>query len=389
VVHLAALLTAITWIATGASVHDAVITAVAVLIITCPCALALAVPVVQVVASGALFRSNIFLNAGDALERLAAADTVVFDKTGTLTLPEMRVANADKVRPDLLEAAARLALSSHHPLASAVAQEAKLRTPYEAASEEAGQGVRVVVDGIELRLGSPAYCGASDLLAEAVEREADVSVIAFAHGHERTILFVRQALRPDAVATIRSLRQLGLDCRILSGDRAEAVAPIAAVLGIEEWKAGAKPADKIAALDLLKAEGRKVLMVGDGLNDAPALAAADVSASPITASDLAQAQADAVFLGEKLAPIADAVTIARRAHRLMRQNLLLALVYNLIAVPLAFLGYVTPLVAALAMSGSSSLVTLNALRARGRNRTSNPAQPLQSAVSAAPALQGA
>ncbi|MFC1460012.1 heavy metal translocating P-type ATPase [Microvirga arabica] len=388
VVHLAALLTAIAWVTAGASLHDALITAVAVLIITCPCALALAVPVVQVVASGALFRSNVFLNTGDALERLAAADTIVFDKTGTLTLPDMRVANAGKVRPDLLESAARLALSSHHPLATAVAQEARLRTPYEGAVEEAGQGVSATVDGVELRLGSPSYCGASDLLAESLEQEADVSVIAFSRGDERTILYVRQALRPDAASTVKALRDLGLDCRILSGDRPEAVAPIAAMLGIEQWKAGAKPADKIAVLEGLKAEGRKVLMVGDGLNDAPALAAADVSISPITASDLTQAQADAVFLGEKLAPIANTVTIARRAHGLMRQNLLLALIYNLIAVPLAFLGYVTPLLAALAMSGSSSLVTLNALRARGRNSQSTSAQPPQP-VSAASALQGA
>ncbi|MET0528826.1 MAG: heavy metal translocating P-type ATPase, partial [Microvirga sp.] len=262
VVHLAALLTAMIWVATGASFHDALITAVAVLIITCPCALALAVPVVQVVASGALFRSNVFLNAGDALERLAAADTVVFDKTGTLTLPDMRVANAGKVHPGLLESAARLALSSHHPLAQAVAQEARLRTPYEGAVEEPGQGVHAIVDGVQLRLGSLAYCGASDLLADAVGREADVSVIAFARGDERTILFVRQALRPDAASTVKALQDLGLDCRILSGDRSEAVAPIAAMLGIEEWRAGANPADKIAVLEALKAQGRKVLMVG-------------------------------------------------------------------------------------------------------------------------------
>jgi Cu2+-exporting ATPase len=387
VVHLAAALTAIIWIANGASVHDAIITAIAVLIITCPCALALAVPVVQVVASGALFRSNVFLNAGDTLERLAAADTIVFDKTGTLTLPEMRIANEDKVRPDLLEAAARLALSSHHPLAAAVAQEAKSRRPYDGAIEEAGRGVLVLVDGVELRLGSPAFCGAADLV-DAADKGSDASMIAFSRGHERIILLVRQALRPDAVTTVKSLRALGIDCRILSGDRPEAVAPIAAVLGIELWRGGAKPAEKIAALEQLKAEGRKVLMVGDGLNDAPALAVADVSISPITAADLTQAQADAVFLGDKLAPILDAVSIARRAHYLMRQNLLIALIYNLIAVPLAFLGYVTPLVAALAMSGSSSLVTLNALRARGRSFKPESASPTQP-TPAVPTLQRA
>lgn len=389
VVHLTAALTAIAWIAVGASVHDAIIIAVAVLIITCPCALALAVPVVQVVASGALFRSNVFLNSGDALERLAAANTIVFDKTGTLTLPEMRVANADAIRPDLLEAAARLALSSHHPLAAAVAQETMERRPYEEATEEVGQGVKAFVHGVELRLGSPAFCDASHLVPDATGKDADVSMIAFARGHERAILLVRQALRPDAIATVKALRAFGIECRILSGDRPEAVAPIAAALGIREWKGGAKPADKIAAIEALKEKGRSVLMVGDGLNDAPALAAADVSISPITAADLTQAHADAVFLGDKLSPVLDALDIARRAHRLMRQNLMIALAYNLVAVPLAFMGYVTPLIAALAMSGSSSLVTLNALRARGRKAASEKATSSAEATSVFPAMQGA
>ncbi|WP_445502934.1 heavy metal translocating P-type ATPase [Microvirga sp. G4-2] len=390
VVHLTAALTAIVWIALGATVHDAVIIAVAVLIITCPCALALAVPVVQVVASGALFRSNVFLNSGDALERLACADAIVFDKTGTLTLPEMRVANASSIRPDLLEAAARLALSSHHPLAAAVAQEAKERRPYEEATEEAGQGVKAIVHGVEHRLGSPAFCGAADLVPKAVGQEADASMIAFARGHERAIMLVRQTLRPDAVTTVKALRDLGIDCRILSGDRPEAVAPIAAALGIREWRGGAKPAEKIAAIEVLKAEGRKVLMVGDGLNDAPALATADVSISPITAADITQAHADAVFLGDKLSPVLDALSIARRSRALMRQNLMIALVYNVIAVPLAFMGYVTPLIAALAMSGSSSLVTLNALRARNAKAKAFPEAPASSdPTPAVPVLQGA
>jgi len=388
VVHGAAALTAIIWIATGASVHDAVITAVAVLIITCPCALALAIPVVQVVASGALFRSNVLLNSGDALERLAAVDTVVFDKTGTLTLPEMRVANTGAIRPELLETAARLALSSHHPLAGAAAREARDPRPFEGAVEEPGRGVRAVVDGAEIRLGSPSFCGAEDLAAAMAETDPQASLIAFSRGRERAVLLVRQALRPDAARVVGALQALGLDCRILSGDRPEAVAPVAEALGIATWQGDAKPADKIAELEQLKAQGRRILMVGDGLNDAPALAAADISISPITAADLTQAQADAVFLGDRLAPVLDAVRISRRAHALMRQNLTIALVYNLFAVPLAFLGYVTPLVAALAMSGSSSIVTLNALRARGGIAPPKTDSSPQAAP-AASALQGA
>jgi len=384
IVHTAAVVTAIAWIATGASVHDAIITAIAVLIITCPCALALAVPVVQVVASGALFRAGVFLNSGDALERLARADTIVFDKTGTLTLPTMSVVNAGEIAPDLLEAASRLALSSHHPLAAAVAQMAPERRPYDGAVEEPGQGVRALIDGEEMRLGSPVFCGAEALARHAAENDPTSSLIAVSWGERRAVLLVRQALRPDAVAVVKNLREQGFDCRILSGDRPEAVAPIAALLGLEMWRGGCKPADKIEMLDALKAEGRKVLMVGDGLNDAPALAAAHVSLSPISAADLTQAQADAVFLGDKLEPVQQCIAISRRAHALMRQNLVIALVYNLIAVPLAFFGYVTPLIAALAMSGSSTIVTLNALRARGSANTSEP-------VAARPALavQGA
>jgi len=375
VVHTAAAITAMIWIAMGSSVHDALLTAIAVLIITCPCALALAVPVVQVVASGALFRVGVFLNSGDALERVAKVDTVVFDKTGTLTLPTMSVVNAGDIAPDLLDAASRLALSSHHPLAAAVAKLARDRRPYEDAVEEPGQGVRAMVDEVEMRLGSAAFCGAEDQAREVIENNATASLLAFSWANRREILLVEQALRPDAVVVVQDLHRRGLECRILSGDRPEAVAPIAKALGIEMWRGGCKPADKIGMLGVLKAEGRKVLMVGDGLNDAPALAAAYVSLSPISAADLTQAHADAVFLGDKLRPIQEVIVIGRRAHALMRQNLGIALIYNLFAVPLAFLGYVTPLVAALAMSGSSTIVTLNALRARGRTESSAPPAP--------------
>jgi Cu2+-exporting ATPase len=361
VVHATAALTIVGWLLAGASVHDAIVTAIAVLIITCPCALALAVPAVQVVASGTLFRAGVILNAGDAIERLAAIDTVVFDKTGTLTLPEPRVGNAATVDPEFMQRAARLALSSRHPLAAAVAREARERIPFDGATEEPGQGVRAMIDGAEARLGSPAFCG----LAPVDPVEPGASTIAFSHAGRSVVLPVRQTLRPDAVEVAAALRSLGLDLVILSGDRTDAVAPVAAALGIPDWRGGLTPAGKIAAIDALKAQGRRVLMVGDGLNDAPALAAAHVSLSPISAADLTQAQADAVFLGERLAPVREAVTVACRARRLMRENLWLAVLYNAVAVPVAIAGFATPLIAAAAMSGSSVLVTLNALRARG------------------------
>jgi P-type Cu2+ transporter len=360
VVHLTAALTFVGWLIAGASVHDAVVTAIAILIITCPCALALAIPAVQVVASGALFRTNIILNAGDAIERVAEIDTVVFDKTGTLTLPEPRVVNATALDPDLLQKAARLALSSRHPLAIALSREAAKRTPFDGAMEVPGQGVHAVIDGVEARLGSAEFC---DVVTANV---SNASAICFRHGKRFDVIAIAQKLRSDAVEVVNALRGRGFDLCILSGDRAEAVAPIARALGIENWQGDLKPAEKIARIEEWKAHGRRVLMVGDGLNDAPSLAAAHVSLSPISAADVTQAQADAVFLGERLQPVLDAVVIARRARSLMIENLWLAAIYNAVAVPIAITGAVTPLIAALAMSGSSLLVTLNALRAGGR-----------------------
>jgi P-type Cu2+ transporter len=362
VVHATAALTAIGWLVAGASLHDSIVTAIAVLIITCPCALALAIPAVQVVATGQLFRGGVILNSGDAIERLAEVDTIAFDKTGTLTLPEPCVDDAS-IEPDLLECAARLALSSRHPLAAALSRRARERIPYGGAVEEPGAGVRAAIDGAEARLGSARFCGLTEAAHPAAAAN-DASFIFFAHAGRTVALPVRQALRPDAVAVTQALTKRGLDLIILSGDWAAAVEPVARQLGIGRWLAGLNPAEKIAVIDLLKSQGRRVLMVGDGLNDAPSLAAAHVSLSPITAVHLTQAHADALFLGDRLAPVLRAVAITRRARHLMKQNLALAVIYNACAVPIAIAGFVTPLIAAVAMSASSILVTLNALRAR-------------------------
>jgi Cu2+-exporting ATPase len=269
----------------------------------------------------------------------------------------------------------------------ALSREAAQRKPFDAATEEPGQGVRVIIDGVEARLGSAAFCGVAltPLIPAQAGIQSDktdacesgswtpafagvsggegVSHIYFSYDGASATFAISQRLRPDAVEVIQSLRALGLDIRILSGDRIDAVAPVARALGVAAWGAELKPAEKIALIEELKLQGRRVLMVGDGLNDAPALASAHVSLSPIDAADVAQAQADAVFLGEKLEPVLDAIVISRRARRLMKENLWLAVLYNAIAVPIAIAGLVTPLIAALAMSGSSMLVTLNALRA--------------------------
>ncbi|MGO9022988.1 MAG: heavy metal translocating P-type ATPase [Beijerinckiaceae bacterium] len=362
-VHLTAAVTAVGWIVAGASLHDALVTAIAVLIITCPCALALAVPVVQVVAAGALFKSGILLNAGDAIERLAEVDTIVFDKTGTLTLPEPALVDADAIDSPLLQRAACLARASHHPLARALAKHAVSEAPPADAEEVTGAGVKAVIDGQDARLGSPAFCGL-EADAEPADCDSEASTLIFRHGGAIVRFQIRQTLRSDAIAIIRRLAEKGYTLKILSGDRPAAVAAAAKALAISDWQGGLKPADKIAALEALKAQGGKVLMVGDGLNDAPALAAAHVSLAPMTAADLAQAASDATFLGERLAPVAEALTISRKARALMRENLGLAVIYNMIAVPLAISGHVTPLIAACAMSGSSILVTANAMRAR-------------------------
>ena len=363
-VHASALVTMLAWVAAGASWHDAIIIAIAVLIITCPCALGLAIPAVQVVASGALFRAGVLLNAGDAIERLAEVDTIVFDKTGTLTLPESEVINAADIPADVVAIAGRLALASRHPLAVAVARAARAKLPLEGAIEEPGQGVRAIIDGVEIRLGRPSFCGAEMQAAAVTAGDPEASAIAFARDHERYVFAVRQRIRPDAVATIGHLKRHGFAIEILSGDRAEAVDHVARSLGIADCRAAVTPAEKIGRVEELKRGGHRVLVVGDGLNDAPALAAADVSLSPVTAAHLTQAAADAIFLGDRLAPVATALVLARRARRIMRENLWLAVAYNAVAVPIAIAGLASPLVAAVAMSGSSILVTANALRAK-------------------------
>jgi Cu2+-exporting ATPase len=364
VVHATALLTMLGWLAAGASWHDSIVTAIAVLIITCPCALGLAIPAVQTIAAGAMFRAGVLLNSGDAIERVAAVDTIVFDKTGTLTLPDLDVINGAAIPAEVFALAGRVALASHHPLASAVARGAQARAPLDGMVEEPGQGVHGMVDGVEVRLGRPSYCDAEDEAARLLAEDPEVSVVAFCRGAERHVFAVRQRLRADATQVIEGLRRAGLSIEILSGDRESAVRFAAQHVGVTAWRAQMSPAGKIARIEALKRAGHNVMMVGDGLNDAPSLAAASVSMSPISATHLSQAAADLVFLGRELAPVLVAVSLSRKAVTLMRQNLMLAIGYNVLAVPIAIAGLATPLIAALAMSGSSLLVMLNAVRAR-------------------------
>ncbi|WP_417670538.1 cation-translocating P-type ATPase [Roseibium sp.] len=365
-VHGAAALTFFAWLLFGLEWQPALVIAISVLIITCPCALGLAVPAVQVVASGQLFRSGVLLNSGDAIERLSDADTIVFDKTGTLTTAEPVLMRRDDLPAGLLELAGRLALSSRHPLSMALVKASGALMPFENVRETPGAGVETVVDGKPLRLGSPAFCRVARADVDTLLKwYPGSSIMAVRHGDDDAALLpVRQTLRPDAAGVIGALRAKGYQLEILSGDQDGAVRSIADELRIAHWKSGVRPADKIAHLENLTNQGRKVLMVGDGLNDAPALARAHVSLSPVTAVQLSQAAADAVFLGEKLEPVLNALMISRRARRAIEQNLWISALYNVIAVPIAVAGFVTPLMAAVAMSASSIAVTANALRLR-------------------------
>jgi Cu2+-exporting ATPase len=330
--------------------------AVAVLIITCPCALGLAVPVVQVVATGRLFKRGVLVRSGDALERLAAVDTIVFDKTGTLTLgrPHLASQHSDAA----LQAAAALARVSRHPLSRALVAAAGPGAASASAVETPGEGVVGVVDGVPARLGKRSFAAPN-----AADAKDGAPEFWFARGDEAPVRFAfSDEIRNDAASTIEALRARGYAIEMLSGDREAAATETARALGIVNWRAGVTPAEKTAHVQHLRAAGRKVLMVGDGLNDAAALAAAHASASLGSAVEASQAAADIVLQGNRLSGIVDAIKVAKAARARSFENLGFSAAYNVIAAPLAALGFLTPLIAACAMSGSSLLVTLNALR---------------------------
>jgi Cu2+-exporting ATPase len=363
-VHTLAAATLAGWLLLGHGWHDAIMAAVAVLIITCPCALGLAVPAVQVVASGRLFRSGIMIKDGAALEKLSAVDTVIFDKTGTLTRGEPSLVAPPVISTETLTLAAGLAQHSRHPLSRALMREAVRRQitpalPTEVA-EHPGLGLSGTFGGETLRLGSRAWCGVGE-----PGEDQGLLEFAFRRGARAPVIFqFEDSLRPDAAATVTALFAMGLDVHLLSGDRPAAVARVARAVGIEQAVSRASPQAKLAYVEALGRAGGRVLMVGDGINDAPALAAGYTSMAPATASDIGRTAAQTVWMGQSVAAVAAAVTMGRRAQRIARENFALAVGYNVLAVPLAMAGLVSPLVAAIAMSTSSIIVIANALRAR-------------------------
>jgi len=354
-VHTLAALTVVGWLLAGAGLYQALVTGMAVLIITCPCALGLAVPVAQVVASGSLMRAGIMVKDGSALERLASVDRALLDKTGTLTLgkplPDPNALRA--LAPEEESVALALASHSRHPLSRALAGALAAAGVEPAAltdvTERAGEGVFASWLGLKVSLSRPQSGGEALAAALAIE-DRPVRLIPFS-----------DRLRPDTETALEQLRRLGIDCSILSGDRPAAVGEIARATGLTA-QANARPAEKQALVTRLRATGRKVLVVGDGLNDGPALAAADASMAPGSASDVGLQAADMVFVQDSLLALPRAVRTARRAMAVVRQNFALAIGYNLLAVPLAVAGLVTPLVAAVAMSASSLIVVANSLR---------------------------
>ncbi len=344
------------WIS-GGDLRLAMNIAVASLIITCPCALGLAVPAVVTAASGKLFRKGLLIKDGTALERLAEVDTVIFDKTGTLTMGTPVPTNLDRHPPDARAVALALAEASSHPLAQALARALRdhevAPAELEAVTEQAGHGIEAIWQGTTVRLGRAAWVGAET---------RGVTAAYLAIGEQTHAFTFTDQLRPGAKEVVQALLAQGKSVRLISGDVDAAVRDLAENLGISDWQAGALPQDKAQAIADLQGQGHKVLMVGDGLNDTVALSAAHVSISPASALDAARAASDMVLLGRDLLPVADAMRLSKTALRRIRENLWQSGIYNVIFVPIALFGFATPLWAAFVMSVSSISVTLNALR---------------------------
>lgn len=383
-VHLTAFLSFIGWVYAGAGLHQSITIAVAVLIITCPCALGLAVPIVQVVAARRLFEHGVMVKDGSAMERLAEVDTVLFDKTGTLTLGRPRLCNEEQIEPLTLAAASALASHSRHPLSVTLAEAGAGKgnqIRFNNLRELAGLGI----EGSDLhglwRLGrrewalspcavSLSACRSAPVSSAYAVRANGVSTLGGSrthsvlslNGREVAIFEFADRLRPEAFSACATLKDKGLSVEIISGDAVPVVANTARSLGINNYTGAMLPSDKLSKINILSRSGAKILMVGDGLNDVPALSAAHVSMAPATAADIGRNSADFVFLRNSLSAVPLACEISRKAGVLIRQNFVIAIVYNALAVPAAIFGYVTPLVAALAMSGSSILVITNALR---------------------------
>ena len=360
-VHLLALTSFIGWmIWTGGDWHTSLTVAVAVLIITCPCALGLAVPVAHIISAGRLFEAGVLMKDGSALERLESMTNAVFDKTGTLTTGEPSLRTTAIPEGELASIAKAMAQRSVHPASRALAKSlvSSQTVLLSDLHEVAGQGVEAVVNGKRARLGRREWV--AEIASGNASGEGNS---AFAvEGQGLYLSSFSEQLRAGAKTMLDTLKQRGIHTTMLSGDAIDNVATVAKRLGLDDYEAGLKPGDKMAFLQTAAAQGQRTLMVGDGLNDAPALAAAHVSMAPSTASDVGRNAADFVFTRDSLDAVTFACNVALRTGSIVRQNFALAIVYNVFAVPLAMSGYLNPLIAAIAMSSSSIIVVANSLR---------------------------
>ncbi len=368
------------WLLAGGPAEHAVSAALAVLIIACPCALGLATPAALVVASGRGAQLGIFIKGYQALEASRTVDTVVLDKTGTVTTGRMTVTAVRPVpgttRPDLLRYAGSVEQASEHAVAAAVTALARADDiPLATAGAFAalpGLGARGVVDGHEITVGREklfddrAVPVPADLAAwcEEQERAGRTAVLAARDGTVLGALAVADTVKPSAAPAVAALRRLGLRPVLLTGDNAATAQAVAAAAGITEVISGALPAAKAQVITGLQASGRPVAMVGDGVNDAPALAAAQLGLALGSGTDVAICAADMILLRDDLAVVPDAIALARATFRTIRRNLAWAFCYNLLALPLAALGFLNPLVAAATMTLSSVFVVWNSLRLR-------------------------
>ncbi len=384
VVHILALTTFAGWlIYSHGNLHASITAAVSVLIITCPCALGLAVPVAHVISAGRLFASGILMKDGSALERLAAIDTAAFDKTGTLTTGQPSVKHLGIPAGEIATLAKALALRSVHPGAKAIAAAIEGSASAQVADlrEVPGHGVEASHMGHRLRLGRASWV--AEITPQTTSLPTETGVAFALEGGPLYYSTLSEKLRDGAAATIAKLSARGIESCILSGDGGPQVEVVALACCIKEYHAGLKPGDKLAWLKQKAEAGKHVLMVGDGLNDAPALAAAHVSIAPASASDVGRTAADFVLTSDDLTMVNFAHEAALKTARIVKENFALAIIYNVFAVPLAMAGQLNPLIAAIAMSSSSIIVVANSLRlqllkpdhslrARPTNRTFKP-----------------
>jgi len=370
VVHSAALVAFLWWYLSSGDMHRSITVAISVLIITCPCALALAVPMVQALAAQRLFMSGIVMKNGAALEKISDIDTVVFDKTGTLTDGLPVVSRESNFSDKLLRLAQALAAKSDHPYAKAIIgiafvdKESLMQGSALALKnlkEVPGCGVEATLGLSTVRLGKRSWATQAAGSESQHEDSRSESVLTD-NGRIVADFQFEHYLRANTKPAIETLKKQVSELIILSGDSAQSVQSIASQVGIDSAVSHCMPADKQSRILSYSAHGRGVLMVGDGLNDAGAMAAATVSMAPAKAASISRAVADFVFLRPSLMAVPEVLSVARQAHTLIKQNFFIALTYNLIALPFAFAGFVTPLIAAIAMSTSSILVVANAMR---------------------------